>query len=72
MAEPIQLTGRIREALQAKKDAGSGLHAIARDTGIPYSCLFEFLKGGGMRSDNLDLLVRYLGLWNQDRGQWTG
>ena len=69
---PKQLTDFVREKLQREKDNGTSVNALAEETGIPYSCLFEFLRGGGMRSDNLDLLVRYLKLWDQDAGRWTG
>jgi hypothetical protein len=67
-----QLTDVIRERLQAMKDGGTGTKRIAEETGVPYSCLFDFLNGGGLRSDNLDRLARYVGVWDDETGTWTG
>lgn len=68
----MQLTEYVRKCLAGKKELGTGLKAMASDTGIPYSCLYEFLQGGSMRGDNLDKLVRYLDLWDDKKGTWAG
>jgi predicted transcriptional regulator len=62
----------VREALQAKKDSGKSVNAMAKETGIPNSCLLAVLKGDEVRSKTLNRLLRYLELWDAELGKWIG
>jgi hypothetical protein len=76
--QPAQLSDSIREALRYRVSQTTWA-VITAETGIPYSCLYAFLGGGGMRSDNLDKLARYSGamedgvvrLWDENLGWWN-
>jgi predicted transcriptional regulator len=53
------VTQRLRAAIQA--DARLPI-AIARETGIPNSALYRFLRGGALASRTLDKLAAHLDL----------
>ena len=64
----MQLTDFVRARML---QSGKTMYVVAQETGIPYSCVHGFSKGKRISSDNLDLLVRYLGLWNPKRCRWN-
>ena len=63
----MQLTEFVR---QETKRSGS-MYKVAQETGIAYSSIHGFVNGGVISSDTLDLLVRYLGLWDPQTRKWS-
>lgn len=57
----MNLTDQIREELRRRHERGESLYALAKDSGVAWSTLRRFLDGGGLRSDQLDKLWKWLG-----------
>lgn len=54
---------RVSEQLRrAVKASGETRYAIAQATGVNQSTLSRFMQGGGLSSENLDLIAEHLGL----------
>lgn len=56
-------TMTVSEALRQKlRETDDTLYRVAKDTGISWGALNRFLRGSGMRSEQIDKLAAYFGM----------
>lgn len=55
----MSVSDALRKAMKAR---GEGIREIARATGVEPSVISRFLRGAGLRSENLDALAGHCGL----------
>ncbi len=55
----MTVSDQLRRAIEA---SGESRYAIAQATGVNQSTLSRFMHGGGLTSENLDLIAKHLGM----------
>ncbi len=55
----MAVSDQLRRAIEKSPESR---YAIAQATGVNQSTLSRFMHGGGLSSENLDLIAAYLGL----------